>query len=48
MSQLRYIGKVVALLFCAAILAGCGRTDPEENVATPSKVLVMDEAGFDS
>ncbi len=48
MSQHRFISKVVVLLCCAAILAGCGRTDPEENVATPSKVLVMDEAGFDS
>jgi len=48
MSHHRYISKFFVLLCCGAVLAGCGRKESEENVATPSKVLVMDEAGFDS
>ena len=48
MTQQRYISKVVVLLCCVAVIAGCGRKDPEENTGTPSKVLVMDETGFDS
>lgn len=47
-TQHRYISKLVVLLCCAVVLAGCGRKEPEENTGTPSKVLVMDEAGFES
>lgn len=44
----RYITKVIVLLCCGAVLAGCGKKEPVENAKMPSKVLVMDEAGFDS
>jgi thioredoxin 1 len=47
-TQHRTVFGVVVLLCCLAVLAGCGRKEPEENAGTPSKVLVMDEAGFDS
>jgi len=44
----RSITKVVVVLCCGAILAGCGKKEPAENAEMPSKVLVMDESGFDS
>ena len=44
----RYVTKVIVLLCCGAVLVGCGKKEPAENAEMPSKVLVMDEAGFES
>ncbi len=43
-----YISKVIMLLCCVAVLIGCGKKAVDDNTEMPSKVLVMDEAGFDS
>ena len=42
------ISKVVVLICCVAVMVGCGEKVADENAGVPSKVLVMDEAGFDS
>ncbi len=46
----RPFAKGVIVLFCVSLLTGCGKKEivSDENDAMPSRVLIMDDAGFNS